>query len=76
MSENHDSAAAVQTITAERFAEALVTAIAKCEDEGRPFTDMQKCDLIESALLSFDGLHALVEGHFLLDNRLRMAGTA
>ncbi len=59
-----------QIAAAERLAEALVVGFGTCELEGRPLTELQKIDLLMTALAAFDGLQAELESQLRLQRAL------
>ncbi|MCL4836443.1 MAG: hypothetical protein KJ058_00570 [Thermoanaerobaculia bacterium] len=66
-----DAAASIGLVlAAQRLAEALVCGFADCHTEGRPLTELQRKDITAAALLAFDGLHAELDAHVLLEQRL------
>lgn len=65
------STAMAEVCAAERLANALLAGIAKTDMEGRPLTEAQQSDLLQSALLAFDGfareLHELAKVDDMLE---------
>ncbi len=49
---------------ASRLAEVLLIGFERCDLEGRPLSELQKLDLLASALVVFDGQQAQLERQF------------
>lgn len=62
---------AAQIGAAERLADTLIVVFGQCEEAGRPLTDLQKIDILSSALLAFDGYRAELEGQLSFEQILR-----
>lgn len=58
------SAGLAQIEAATRLASAFVLGIDNCLNEGRALTQRQTIDLLQAALVEFDGARAALEGSF------------
>jgi hypothetical protein len=61
---------ASQIEAADRLAETLVVAFGQCEMAGRPLTELQKIDILSSALAVFDGYRAELESRLSFEQTL------
>ena len=59
-----------QIEAADRLAEMLIVAFGECELAGRPLTELQKIDLLTTALAAFDGYRAELEGRLSFEQTL------
>jgi hypothetical protein len=69
-------ASTAQVEAAERMADALIVAFAKCELAGRPLSELQKIDILSIALASFDGYRAELADQLCLEQILAGLGRA
>lgn len=73
--EREESLASVaEAAAASRLAEILLVGFERCDLEGRPLSELQKLDLLASALTVFDGQRVQLERQFRIHTVLSQLG--
>lgn len=66
-----DYASIAEAAAADRLARALVTGFGLCEDEGYPLNEIQRIELVKSALVTLVGVRAEVERQIRVSEAIR-----